>query len=365
MDLRRDRCRQERLTHTVGPDDRHERARARGGALPVRAQATQLAVPSAQRNRGRRGQRGGEFGGRRLDGQRRVLAQDGVVQAPQLQARLDPDLFHQRAPGVPVGLECLSLATAAIERDHLLRVQPLTQRVLGQDRLDVTDDLLVATRGEVSVNRQLARRRAQLPEATDLSGREGLIDQVGERLAAKQGQRFACCGGRLPGSRGASLFGHEPFEPLYVHRLRIDPQLVPAVARDDLRTAVGQSQAQAPDVILEHLGGAPGRLLAPHAFDQAVGSHRAVGLEDQHRQNRALLRPAECDRPVADADLEVAEEPDLHARAIVVARKRAQPHPSLMPDQRCWSDAAPVACDGLPRVDEWTASALGEVEDRR
>jgi hypothetical protein len=35
------------------------------------------------------------------------------VEAPQLGARLDPDLLDQRAPGVPIGLKRLGLTPAA------------------------------------------------------------------------------------------------------------------------------------------------------------------------------------------------------------------------------------------------------------
>ena len=62
------------------------------------------------------------------------------------------------------------------------------------------------------------------------------------------------------------------------------------------------------------MGGARRRLLAPEPVDQPVGRDRAVGLEPEHRQHRALLRSAERDRAVVDAGLEVAEDAELHAR---------------------------------------------------
>ena len=66
-------------------------------------------------------------GGARFEG--RVLGQDLLLQALQLGARLDPDLLDQRRARLVVGLERLRLAPGAIEGEHALRVQMLSQRL--------------------------------------------------------------------------------------------------------------------------------------------------------------------------------------------------------------------------------------------
>ena len=53
--------------------------------------------------------------------------------------------------------------------------------------------------------------------------------------------------------------------------------------------------------------------IRPLPVGQPVGADRAVGLEPQHRQHRALLGAAECDRMVVDACFQVSEDADLHA----------------------------------------------------
>ena len=111
---------QTRLAHPVRAGDRHQRARTGRSALPARPQRAQLAVAPDQRRRRRRVELARKLRRRRLDVQRRVLAQDRVVQAPQLGRRLDADLLDQRAPRLPVGLKRLGLAAAPIQRQHAL-----------------------------------------------------------------------------------------------------------------------------------------------------------------------------------------------------------------------------------------------------
>jgi hypothetical protein len=110
------------LAHAVGADERDERARAAGGALPARAQPAQLAVAADQRRRGLGLELARQLGDGQLDLEVRVLAQDRLVQLAQRRTRLDPDLLDQGAAGLPVGLERLGLATAAIEGEHPLGV---------------------------------------------------------------------------------------------------------------------------------------------------------------------------------------------------------------------------------------------------
>ena len=95
--------------------------------------------------------------------------------------------------------------------------------------------------------------------------------------------------------------GDQPLEAADVHQLRIDPQLIAASVREDLRAAViRQCLPQPPHVGLHHLAGAGGRLLAPQTLGQVIRRDRTVGLEPEHRQDGTLLGPAEHDRPIVD-----------------------------------------------------------------
>ena len=187
---------------------------------------------------------------------------------------------------VPIGLERLGLAAAAIQRQHPLPVQPLTQWLLGNQRLELADHLAVPTRGEVALDRQLDRRQPQLLESADLRGRERLVGQVRQRGAAPQRERLTRLAVR-----------DEPLEPPRVDVIGVEPQLVSAPARDDLRAATGGRQhlAQLRHVVLHHLVGARRMPVAPEGVDQAVARHRRVDVQREHGQQRPLLGRAQRD----------------------------------------------------------------------
>ena len=181
--------------------------------------------------------------------------------------------------------------------------------------------------GEVRVDRELRGGEPQLLEPADLRDGERLVGDVRERIAAEQRERLARRARRALGRGRARRLGDQPLEAAHVDQLAVDPQLVAAPARDDLRSALaGQRAAQPPDVVLHHLGRARRRLVAPQALDQPVRRHRSVGLEPEHRQHRALLRPADRDGLVVDAGLERPEDADVHGAARVVVLARDQPN---------------------------------------
>ena len=107
----------------------------------------------------------------------------------QLGARLDPDLLDQRLARLAVGLERLGLAPVAIEGEHALCVQALSQGLLGDQRLEPGDRLGVAPGGELGVDRQLDRPQVKLLEPADLGSGERLGGDVGERGAAPELER--------------------------------------------------------------------------------------------------------------------------------------------------------------------------------
>jgi hypothetical protein len=178
------------------------------------------------------------------------------------------------------------------------------------EAVELADDLLMPAGGQIRLDRQLRRGQAQFLEPADLRRRERLVRHVGERIAAEQRERLTRRPVRdLAGARGPCRFGDEPVEPAHVDKLGVDPQLVGPSARDDVGAGVlAQQLAQPPDVVLQHLGGARRRLAFPQPFDQPVGRDRAVRLEAEHRQYRALLRSTERDRTVVDAGLDVAKD---------------------------------------------------------
>ena len=171
-----------RLADARRSRDEHARARAGASPAPETAQVRKLGVAPDQRGAGR-------LLPRRVE--RRVLAQDRLVQPPQLGAGLDADLLDQRRARLAVRLQRLGLAARAVEREHALRVQALAQRLLRQQRLELRQHLAVAPGVEVLVDRDLERTRAQLLQAPDLRSGERLVGDVRQRRPAPQAQRLA------------------------------------------------------------------------------------------------------------------------------------------------------------------------------
>ena len=210
MGLTGELARESRLAHSVAATHGDEPTATGTRTLPALAQPRHLVVAADQRRRG-----GDIELARKLDRcelQRGIVAQDGLVQSAKIGAGFHADLLHQQAPRIAKRLQRLGLAPTAIQREHALRVQALAQRVLGQQALDLAEDLLMAPRAQVRVDGQLGGRLAQLLEPADLGGGERLIGQIGERGSSEEAQRLARRVGWLARRRRASRLGHEPLE---------------------------------------------------------------------------------------------------------------------------------------------------------
>ena len=207
--------------------------------------------------------------------------------------RLDADLLHQRGARRSIGLERFGLAAGAIQREHALCVQPLAQRMLGRERLELGDHGTVAAGGEVGLDGQLGRSQPQLLQPPDLGCGEWLVGDVGERISAPEGQR-------VPGA----LLLDQPCKADGIDVALAEPQLVTAPAGHDLRAVAVEHMPQVRDVELHHLRRAGWRLLAPKALCQTVGGDGATDLEREHREYGALLTGAERDGPAIESRLD-------------------------------------------------------------
>jgi hypothetical protein len=111
-------------------------------------------------------------------------------------------------------------------------VQLLAERIRRNQRVELADHLTVQTGRQISLDRLLGRSQAQLAQAADLDGGEGLIGHVGERLAAPQRERLARV--RLI---------QESLEAEHVHLAVAQLELVAAAAGDDLRAIAVEQPA--------------------------------------------------------------------------------------------------------------------------
>ena len=123
--------------------------------------------------------------------ERRILLEDRPLEPLELLARLQSQLLRELAAGLAVGVERLGLPAGAVEREHQLAAQALPQRMLGDERLELADQLGVAAAGQIGVDPLLERRQPQLLETGDLGLRERLVGEVGERRPAPKRERLA------------------------------------------------------------------------------------------------------------------------------------------------------------------------------
>jgi len=68
---------------------------------------------------------------------------------------------------------------------------------------------------------------------------------------------------------------------------------------------------------LNGLSGGPRRSIAPQLIHQTVNRDRLAGVKQQERQESALLRSLETNRPPLMPDLEGSEDPEVHVDPIV------------------------------------------------
>jgi hypothetical protein len=241
--------------------------------------------------------------------ERRVLTQDRVVELAQLTARLDPELLDEHRARLAIGLQCLGLATAPVQAQHEPRVQALAQPMRAHESLELADELGVATERRVRADAVLERADAQLVEPHGLRLRERLVGEVRECRAAPHAERVAEL---LRGRRGRHRIGlrHQPLEARRVDLVALDAQQVAGGLGDE--PAVSEHSAHPGDRHLEGLGEGGRRLVAPELVREAIGRHHPVGVQQENREQRALPGSAERERAIVVANLQRAENPEIH-----------------------------------------------------
>src|SRR5207248_11173614 len=109
----------------------------------------------------------------------------------ELLARLEPELVREQAAGRAVDLERLRLAARPVEGEHEPAAQPLLERMLGDERLELADELGVAAEREVGLDPLEQRRQAKLVQALGLAACEPLEAKVGQGRATPELERLS------------------------------------------------------------------------------------------------------------------------------------------------------------------------------
>jgi hypothetical protein len=238
------------------------------------------------------------------------VQQDPALELAQLRPRLDAELAGQPVAGLLHRVERVGLAAGAIEREHPLAHEPLAQRVIAGEVVELGQKLRAGPAFEVGLDALLDCRQPPLLEPLGLGIRERLVEDVGERRPAPHGQRLV----EKPRRDGRVAARARPLERLFeaveVELARSDSD---QIAGRPAQQPIGAQQAPKPrDVAVERLRRAGRRLVAPESRDQPVARDRLVGAEQEHREQAALLGPAERKGRAVPARLHRTEDRELH-----------------------------------------------------
>ena len=267
-------------------------------------------LPAAPHHRAHRNGHvaGGEWAAR----QALVLAEDRLLQLPQLGAGLQAELVEERLARGAVRLQRVRLAPRAVEREHQQAAQPFPERMLDDQRLQLTDHLVMAPEPELGLDPVLGRSEPQLVEPRDLALDERVVAEISESLPPPERQRLLQELGRIAvraaAERCRSFLG-EPFEALRVQLVGLDPQTVGAALG---RQPVGDDLPHLRHVHLERVRRGRGRLLAPEVLDQEIGGDELVAVQEKEREQRARLTAFHRERRAIRFDLERPKNAVLH-----------------------------------------------------
>src|SRR5207249_6272493 len=113
--------------------------------------------------------------------ERQILIQDSLVQLAELATGLDPELVDERASCRLVDVERLRVASGAVEREHQLPPQPLAQRVVRDEGLELGDQRMMMAELQLGIESLLDGLETQLLESGDLDSSKTFVRKVRER----------------------------------------------------------------------------------------------------------------------------------------------------------------------------------------
>src|SRR5262245_23163940 len=236
-----------------------------------------------------------------------------ALQVPELRTRVEPNLLRQSAACPLEGGKRFGLAARAVEREHQLAEEPLSLRVVTDQRLELADELRPAPDREIGIDPVLERDQPPLLQSLRLSLRERLIEEVRECRPTPEGERGPQRLSRLLGpvrSEAPPPIPQKSLEPVDVELVALDMEHVSG--RAPRQPPVAERLAQARHVGVERVSRCRRRTLSPQAVDQAIARDDVVGMQQQDREHGPLLRPAERQLVSVAPDDDGAENRKLH-----------------------------------------------------
>jgi hypothetical protein len=168
--------------------------------------------------------------------------------------------------------------------------QPLAERLLAHERLELDHSFAGEAVLELRLQATLHRHEAQLLEPANLRLCERGVLDVGQRLAAPEGECLA-----------DAPLAEQPLKAIRVELSRVDPKHVAGAAR--LHPAAEELPELADVPVQRRLRGWR-RRSAPELVDEPVDRDDLVAVDEQEREQRALLPAGKRERDTSLRDLE-------------------------------------------------------------
>ena len=118
----------------------------------------------------------------------RIVREHPALELPQLLTRLEAELVGEQRARLAVDLEGVAPPSGSVEREHQLGPQPLAERVLGHEGLELGNDLARKASAEICFEPVLQHLQPHLLEALGLAP-EGVRGQAGQRRPAPERER--------------------------------------------------------------------------------------------------------------------------------------------------------------------------------
>ena len=209
-----------------------------------------------------------------------------------------------------------------------MRSRPLTQRVQGRERPQLSDQLGVSSHGEVDVESPFHRHQPQLIQPGGLCSCEGCVGELDQRRTAPQAQRLVQDLARRawPVRGDAGCVGQQPLEPTCVDLLGLDRKQIAGRPGDQHVASGGacrvlQRMTQPGHAGPQALHRCGRRPVAPQHVDQPVGGDHRPGMDQQHRKEPSLQRAADGKGVTVVLHAERSEDPEQGHQAKVSQRQ--------------------------------------------
>ncbi len=225
--------------------------------------------------------------------QRRVVEHDPLFQLGEFGRGIETQLLAQPSAQRAERSQCVALATCPIQRQHQVRRQSLSQRMLADQALELTDQLACPARPQIGIDAVLDRCHPQLVQPSDLGLGERLERELLQGATTPQRQRLTEHQRRRRriGVEQRPALPSQRLEPDRIDVLGNDVQDVTGRPGDQHRAvaalgAIGlERRAQARDVDPQRVLAILPRVAGPQFVDQLIGRHDPVGVDQQHRQS--------------------------------------------------------------------------------